>query len=471
MIAVLCAALSGVMFYLSQGLANVWVLAWVAPVPLLWLAYGRASRWQAFLATFAAFAAGQAYLVQCYYGGVLPIPVLALAVLGSSLSFVAAVLFARAANRRLPALAALFAFPALWTGLEYAVGLVSPHGSFGSLAYSQVSFPLGIQTASLFGLYAVTFLLCLFANALALILRRGSNAVLAGGTGLLICTLSFGFGAWRLAQPQGTRVKVAALANEGGGAYVKAFKTGDLAPALAVTTDYAAAVRAVAARGVKEVVTPEGSVLVTPAWRSAALQPLEAAAKETGVLIVAGVADRSPAEDLAIAFAPSGQVLSYAKRHLLLPMEARFTPGHKPGLISDGRAMTICKDMDFPRTIRADASHGIRLMAVPADDFGVDAWIHGRIAVMRGVENGFAVLRSAFNGLETISDAKGRVLATASVMRPGMITAIADVPLGPGPTLYTRIGDVFAWACCAVVAALAIAATTHKPLRPPPCES
>jgi apolipoprotein N-acyltransferase len=461
MIAVLCAALSGVMFYLSQGLANIWALAWIAPVPLLWLAYGRAPGWQAFLAGLAAFAAGQVYLVQCYWG-VLPIPALTLAVLGSSLSFAAAVLFARAAYRRLPALAALFALPALWTGFEYVVGLVSPHGSFGSLAYSQVSFPLGIQTASLFGLYAVTFLLCLFANALALILRRGPSAVLAGGIGLLICTLSFGFGAWRLAQPQGTRVKVAALAHEGG-AYVKAFKTGDLTPALAVSTDYAAAARAVAAKGVKEVVTPEGSVPVTPAWRSAALQPLEAAAKETGVLIVAGVVDRSPAEDLALAFAHSGQVLSYAKRHLLLPAEARFTPGHKPGLISDGRAMAICKDMDFPRTIRADATHGIRLMAVPAGDFGVDAWIHGRMAIMRGVENGFAVLRSAFNGLETISDAKGRVLAMASAMRPGMITAVADVPIGPGPTLYTRIGDVFAWACCAVAAALAIAAATHKP--------
>jgi len=86
-------------------------------------------------------------------------------------------------------------------------------------------------------------------------------------------------------------------------------------------------------------------------------------------------------------------------------------------------------------------------MAVPANDFVKDGWIHARMAVMRGVENGFAVVRSAFNGVQTVSDAQGRVLARASTVRPGMVRLSATVALGPGPTLYTRIGDVFAWAC------------------------
>ena len=46
MIVLLCAALSGAMFYLSQGLDDVWWLTWFAAVPLLWLAYGPAKRWQ-----------------------------------------------------------------------------------------------------------------------------------------------------------------------------------------------------------------------------------------------------------------------------------------------------------------------------------------------------------------------------------------------------------------------------------------
>ena len=90
---------------------------------------------------------------------------------------------------------------------------------------------------------------------------------------------------------------------------------------------------------------------------------------------------------------------------------------------------------------------GVRLMIVPADDFGRDQWIHARMAIMRGVENGFAVLRSAFDGLETISDAQGRVLVSAPTSQAGMVAVQADVPLGSGPTLYTRVGDIFPYVC------------------------
>ena len=109
------------------------------------------------------------------------------------------------------------------------------------------------------------------------------------------------------------------------------------------------------------------------------------------------------------------------------------------------RSVAICKDMDFPATIRSDAESNIHIMAVPAGDFQRDGWIHARMAVLRGVENGFAVVRAANDGLLTISDAQGRVLARKPYQPNGVYWLVADVPLGPGPTLYTRIGDVFAW--------------------------
>ena len=152
---------------------------------------------------------------------------------------------------------------------------------------------------------------------------------------------------------------------------------------------------------------------------------------------------------MAIAYSPDGKVQTYDKRHRLLPGEAIYKPGKVSGVIGGGRAMAICKDLDFPRTIRADAQAGIRLMAVPANDFTKDGWIHARKAILRGVENGFAVVRSAFSGLETVSDAQGRVLASAKTDHFGMIVIRAAVPLGSGPTLYTRIGDVFPWLCVA----------------------
>src|SRR6202044_2834541 len=106
----------------------------------------------------------------------------------------------------------------------------------------------------------------------------------------------------------------------------------------------------------------------------------------------------------------------------------------------------------------------IRLMVVPAGDFIRDGWLHGRMAVMGGVENGFAVLRSAFQGMQTISDAQGRVLASKSKTPWGMTGTEADVPLGPGATIYTRTGDLFSWLC--IVPSLSLAAMPFWIKRP-----
>jgi apolipoprotein N-acyltransferase len=464
MIALACALLSGVMLYLSQGLNEVWWLAWIAPLPLLWLAYGfetdRGSRWRLFAASLAAWAAGQIYLVQCYWG-VLPWFAIAPMIVGTSAIFALTVAGAGAAWRRLPPPAALFAFPVFWTSFEFLFSLVSPHGTFGSIAYSQVAWPPALQVASLLGLPAITFLLCLFASALAAA-ARGARA--AGALAVGLCAAALLFGAVRLAQPSGPTVTVAALADWDG--RLKASRKLDQAATHAMAERYAIAAKAQAQAGARLVVIPETALAADPAWRDAALRPLAEAARQARVTIVAGVIFVKPWRNAALTFAPDGTIAAYDKRHLLIPGEDRFVPGPGPGLLGNGRAVAICKDLDFPRTISADARQGvIRIMAVPANDFVKDGWIHARMAVMRGVENGFAVARAAFNGLETISDAQGRVLGRADTSVPGMVTLRAAVPLGPGPTLYARIGDVFAWLCVAGALALAAAAAlgSRKP--------
>lgn len=448
MIVVLCALLSGAMFYVSQGLDNVWALAWIAPAPLLWLAYRGTPRRQVFAASFVAFACGQIYMVQCY-GGLLPPIIIAPLEIAMCTLFPLTVLFAGEAQRRLSPLAALIAFPALWAAIEYGIGQVSPHGTFGSLAYAEVSFPAGIQIASLFGLYAVTFVLCLSANALALLARRHW---VEGGVGVALCALVLAFGFVRLAEPTGPSVRVAAL-TDADTWYVEN-RTRTLAASKATTQTYAATIRSPALRGVQVVAIPEGAVQMHEEWQSTVLAPLASAAEASHALVLAGTYVPAPSQNRAFAFLPGGAVETYAKRHLLAPFETE-APGRGLGLLGHGYATQICKDMDFPGTVRGTAAHGVRLMIVPANDFDRDGWIHARMAIMRGVENGFAVLRSALNGLETISDAEGRVLARAGTSRPGMVVAAASVPLGPGPTLYTRIGDVFAWLCIALSLAIA----------------
>jgi apolipoprotein N-acyltransferase len=452
MIAIVCALLSGAMFYLSQGMADVWWLAWIAPVPILWLAYGDMRWWTAALTGFAAFALGQSFFFQCYAAD------MGAAVIGVQVAifaalFAAAVLFARAVYKRSGAFAALVAFPAGWTTLEYILGSVSPNGTFAALGYSQVSAPFLIQLASLFGLAAVSFLICLFANALALARRGGRNAWIAAAVGFALCILNGVFGTIRLDAPQPATVRVAALADHSD--TVAAYKATSRAADVKLASVYAAAIRKAASQGAQLAVTGEGGILTNREWQSAVYAPLAAVAKTAQIEIVAGIAQRDPPADTAITFHPDGRIQTYNKRHLVPGLETRFVPGNGPGLLGHGRATVICKDMDFPATIRSDAENGIRLMAVPAGDFLLDDWIHARMAILRGVENGFAIVRAANRGLVTVSDAQGRVIARNSYQPRGVYSVVADVPLGPGPTLYTRIGDVFAWLAIAVTLLLA----------------
>ncbi len=457
---IVAALLGGAMFYLSQGMADLWWLAWIAPTPLLWLAYGEARWWAAALASIAAFALGQIYLFQCY-AEFMPIAIIGAQVLILALLFTAAVLLARTVERRLGVFVALIAFPACWTALEYLWGSVSPNGTFAAFGYSQVSAPFLIQIAALFGLAAVTFLICLFANAAALALRGGRSARIAAAIGFAICILNGICGTIRLDTPQPNKLRVAALADHSD--TVAAYKPVTRAADVALASVYAAAIRRAASQGAQLAVTAEGGILMNREWRDAVFAPLAATAKAAQIEIVAGIAQRDPPTDTAITFHPDGRVQRYDKRHLVPGLETQFVPGNRPGLLGRARATVICKDMDFPPTIRSDAENGIRLMAVPAGDFLLDDWIHARMAILRGVENGFAVVRAANDGLVTVSDAQGRVLARKSYQPRGVYSVVADVPLGPGPTLYTRISDAFAW--IAIVATLLLAAFAFRASR------
>ena len=141
---------------------------------------------------------------------------------------------------------------------------------------------------------------------------------------------------------------------------------------------------------------------------------------------------------------------TYFKRHMVPGLEAAFVPGDLTFLPRDQTGVAICKDMDFPSTLRSDARSGHpTLLAVPAWDFDRDGWWHARLAIMRGVEDGFAVARAAKQGLLSLSDGYGRIIALSASTKSGMVSLIGDLPRGPGHTVYLDIGDAFAWASSA----------------------
>ena len=138
----------------------------------------------------------------------------------------------------------------------------------------------------------------------------------------------------------------------------------------------------------------------------------------------------------------------YDKRHMLPGPETGYQVGAKPGLIDAPAGhwgVAICKDMDFPAWSREYGARGVRILAVPAWDFVRDARFHSRMAVLRAVENGFAMARTAQQGFLTFCDGYGRILAERESWSAPDVLVVRDVALGPGHTFYSRFGDWFGW--------------------------
>ena len=163
---------------------------------------------------------------------------------------------------------------------------------------------------------------------------------------------------------------------------------------------------------------------------------------------------------MAWLLSPSGALAENYQKHHMAPPEREFVPGHDYKLRDIGPlkvGLAICKDMHFGTMGLAYGQRKADLMLVPAWDFHVDGDIASAITLTRGVENGFSIARSSREGLLTVTDAYGRVVASKpSAFLPGnALLAQVSLPRQLG-TLYTRIGDAFGWLCVALAAALVI---------------
>jgi apolipoprotein N-acyltransferase len=473
MIAIVCTLLSAVGFYLSLGLGAEWWLAWIAPAPVLWLAFGDSKPGIAFAASWTAFALGTLNLLRAY-GGILPVPVLAFYPLVPGLLFALAVMGSRRVRQALGAIAAMLAFAALWTAFDLLLSLLGTAGSIGSPAAAQVSAPILVQSTALLGFCAVTFLIGLVAAgaALALKTRRAAPVILA----LALFAANAAYGFWRISTPGTGSVRVALI---DGNAAVGPHQKEDDEAELAAVASYAAQIERLQGRGVQLVVLPENISRIDPSQQRLAQAQLAAAARTVGATLVGGFAafvDGAP-RNVAWAFSPGAAApATYEKRHLVPVLESSvFKPGRGPVVLPNGTGLEICLDMDFQRMLRHDErTTRPKLLAVPAWDFGADGWFHARDAVLRSVENGVPMARSARDGLLTLNDRYGRVVAEAPTVA-GFTTLVGELPLAGrgGATLYDRIGDAFGWLCLALGLALVGASVWrrehHESVgRPPP---
>ena len=441
--------LSAAALWKGTGLDPQWELTWLAPVPVLAFAL-RAPASAAALASLAAWTLGGLNLWH-YYRGILgvPLPVVLVAITVPAIAFAGLALLMRALAGRGRTLLATLALPSGWTALEHVASRLSPHGTFGSLAYTQMDCLPVVQVASLLGISGITFLLTLVPSAIAAATlptaARTRPAIL--GTTAAALALALVYGGWRLVRddPGRTSVTVGLAAAD---------RPEQPAPAESeagreLLAAYSREVAGLASRGAEIVVLPETVVRVGIEGVTTVRRSIGGDAGGRLLVLGADLLDPRGEANAAIAFVPGRPAPAvYTKQHLLPPFESRFQPGRELTVLDTrwgSLGLAVCKDMDFAPLGRRYAARGVSLLLVPAWDFTADGWLHSRMAVLRGVEGGFAVARAARGGRLTICDDRGRIVAEAASAEAPVASVLGAVRARAEGTPYARLGDWFAW--------------------------
>jgi apolipoprotein N-acyltransferase len=337
--------------------------------------------------------------------------------------------------------AGMLVFPLARAGAEYVFTLVTGFGNYGSLAETQSGNTALLQVASLTGSYGVSFLVAWPASALNTAWESGWRPEVLRRT-LLPCALVLlavlVAGELRLAAVDlGPTMRVAALHPPRALERMKAAEpvNGDLLE----RTDREAAA------GAKVVVWSEEA-----GRGEAVLGRVAEVAARRAVQVAAALRGEGPRNQVVLFGADGGVRWRQDKFH---PTPFELGEGIRPGgggiAVSDGLAALICYDLDFPPLVRR-AARSASLLLVPAHDWPGLATLHARKAVVRAVESGLPMVRATGAGISLALDPLGRILATGTAP-----TMIAEVPVRRIGTIYAAIGDVFAWACLAVLAAMA----------------
>ena len=217
--------------------------------------------------------------------------------------------------------------------------------------------------------------------------------------------------------------------------------------------ELSAQTRSAAAQGAVLMVWPELGLGFNPQVEHTS--ELQALAAETNayILIGYGVSDDPRGwRNEAVVLTPSGEFLAvYGKNHPSSPGEPVIvtsgvypvyeTPFGKFGTV-------ICNDVSYTDSSRILTQGGAQLIAVPTFETAVPGF-HWEVpiqGVLRAVENHVATVKADVAFSAMIVDPYGRIIAHKDGAPEGEAFAlVADVPLGTGNTINTKLGDWVGW--------------------------
>jgi len=388
---------------------------------------------------------------------------------------------------RLNALGRVLLFPAAAAATEFIVGSLLPVGtSIGMRAFTQSENLALVQLISLTGPYAIGFLIACSAAVINHIWENltRETAVRWGGIFFAVLSAIVVFGEARLAiatwGSAGPTVKVAGITpniaprtsawkpvtmpNFPPSAETQAaIRTPQMKTLYtAVQDELLANTRAAARAGAKIVLWSETGAPVLEADKRALLERVATLAREENVYVDAAIGVPFERNETYLIAPNGGQQWHYRKNHPVPGLEpvAPFRNDVPVAETPFGKlSNVICYDGDFPALTRTP----VDIMLLPGWDWREMGYTHTmNMARLRAIENGYSLIRIDFIGVSAAFDPYGRVLAMQDTLPGQSHMMIADLPTKRVWTLYSEIGDVFAWLCIAAV----IGFCTYGAVRP-----
>lgn len=456
-------ALGAVLYVIGNGRWTIPLAAWLWPIFMLRFARTQTPL-QGLVAVTAVFVAGN--YIQWF--GIVRGPLshyITFCVI-TGIAFIIPFLVDRLIVSRLQGILAKLVFPLAWVTLEYLNSL-GPNGTWGSLAYTQYgNLPLQ-QVVSVTGIYGITFLITWLAAVVNSAWEQEFIWLkIRGGAGLYICilVLIFLIGGARLAffPADAKTVRVASVLfsdSDNIGTLLPAKGQRHIPPIDKTIKIMKNLSEKGSYLGAKIVNWCEYSLLIHKRYEQTLIDhACKVALKEDIYLLLAmGVFREEPGsrvENKLILVDPSGMVrLQYFKSHPVPREETPFiVQGERKIPILEtpfGKiASVICFDLDFPGYMRQAGQGGADLLLGPSRDWQDLLSTHTQMTTFRAIENGCSFVRCTVKGLTIAVDHQGKTLSAVNYFRTGEHVIISDVPMRGVTTIYSKIGDLFAWLCC-----------------------
>lgn len=409
------------------------------------------------------------------YGGLswlVAVPVAFLLVLYMSLYVGLASAAAAVLIRRFGA-AGLAMAPATWVAAEYARAHMFGGFPWIPLGNAVVSLLPIAQTASVFGVYGVSWLLALLHALIAVAaMTHGRRRVTASAVAIVLLASASLWGAARLRDSRLTRegepVRVALIQGN-----VPQTEKWDPARAAAIFERYLRLTREAAGNGAQFIVWPESATPFYFDEDPPSAQRVRQLVSDIRTPLLFGTDEierESPPKYFNSAFmldetgttaavyrkvflvpfgeyVPFGTLLSFVGP--LVEAVSSFSPGqHVTMLPVNGHmaSTAICYEVVYPHLIRDGVLRGAELLTTITNDawYGESSapWQHFDLATMRAIEQGRYLARAANTGISGIVDPYGRVTLRTALFETA--APIGEVRFIQELTVYATIGDLAA---------------------------